>query len=66
MAYKTSIDLAERYCAAQPFLRKLRVLRNRLTAQEANTLKGQALAGDVEGAERGLMKAIGRMDYVER
>ena len=61
MAYKTSIDLAERYCAAQSFLRKLRILMYRLTPKEVADLKDQALSGDVEGAEQKLMKAIGRV-----
>jgi hypothetical protein len=42
------------------FLRKLKTAQQMLTVQQYRTLKGQALAGDVVGAERGLLKIIGR------
>jgi len=41
-------------------LRKLKAARQMLTVQQYRTLKGQVLAGDVAGAERGLIKLLGR------
>lgn len=43
---------------AKEFLRNLRRCRDRLTTQQLRTLRGQALAGDVSGAERGLDRLI--------
>ena len=34
--------------------------RKNLTAQQYRTLKGQCLAGDVEGAKKGLKKLLNR------
>ena len=44
------------------FMRRLRKLSRALgiSAQEFKTLKGQAIAGDVDGAERGLRKLLRR------
>ena len=53
-------DLARRHRKAQPFRKQLEKARNLLTPQEAKTLWGQALKGDIEGAERGLAKLIRR------
>ena len=53
-------DLARRYREAQPFRKQLEKARGLLTPQEAKTLWGQARAGDIEGAERGLAKLIRR------
>lgn len=36
--------------------------RSKLTPQQYRTLKGQILAGDVEGAEKGLAKLLRRRD----
>lgn len=52
--------MAKAYRMAQPFREKLRKARHLLTTQEAKTLWGQARAGDIEGAERGLAKLIRR------
>ena len=38
----------------QEFLRKLKACRKFLTPQQYRTLKGQALAGDLAGAIKGL------------
>lgn len=52
--------MAKAYRMAQPFREKLKKARHLLTTQEAKTLWGQAIAGDIEGAERGLAKLIRR------
>lgn len=39
---------------------ELRRERSNLTAQQFRTLKGQILAGDVEGAEKGLQRLLRR------
>ena len=52
--------LAKAYHMAQPFREKLKKARHLLTPLEAKTLWGQARAGDIEGAERGLAKLIRR------
>lgn len=38
------------------FFKSLDNFKKNLTSQQYKTLKGQALAGDVEGAEKGLKK----------
>lgn len=48
----------ENYTAALRFIRELRQYRNRLTRQQIHTLRGQAIAGDVDGAVRGLGKLL--------
>lgn len=53
-------DLARRHREAQPFRKQLEKARHLLTTQEAKTLWGQALKGDIEDAERGLAKLIRR------
>ena len=53
-------DLARRHREAQPFRKQLEKARHLLTTQEAKTLWGQARAGDIDGAERGLAKLIRR------
>lgn len=45
---------ANAYLKAHFFLRKLKHYSLKLTGQEYKTLRGQALAGDVEGATKGL------------
>lgn len=45
---------AQRYLKAREFLEKLRKYQNELDAQTYKTLRGQALNGDVQGAEKGL------------
>lgn len=44
---------------AQTLIR-LQAYRNRLTPQQYKTLRGQILAGDAEGAMRGLRKLLER------
>ena len=39
---------------------RLKACRDRLTRQQYKTLRGQVLAGDGEGAMRGLMKLLNR------
>lgn len=39
-------------------LLQLRACRDRLTAQQYNTLRGQVLAGDGDGALKGLRKIL--------
>ena len=41
-------------------LARLKGCRNRLTGQQYRTLRGQVLAGDADGAMRGLQKILGR------
>lgn len=41
---------------AEPFLRRLRAHGRELSTQQYKTLKGQALSGDLAGAEAGLKK----------
>ena len=53
------IDRME-YKAAAPFLSRLKVYRDALTWMQWKTLRGQALAGDIDGAEKGLAKIIRR------
>lgn len=42
------------------FLKRLKIFKKVLTAQERNTLKGQALSGDLVGAKKGLDKILKR------
>ena len=51
-----------KYAEAGPFLRRLRdaIKLRQVTRQEALTLKGQAMRGDVDGAEKGLAKILRR------
>ena len=50
------------YANAAQFLARLKVYRDILTFQQWRTLRGQAMAGDVEGAEKGLCKIMRRGD----
>lgn len=50
---------AQRYLTARPVLDNLRRYRGRLTSQQLKTLRGQALSGDVKGAEAGLCRILG-------
>ena len=43
----------------------LRGFRDKLTKQQYRTLKGQILAGDIDGAMRGLQKILGRVNAGE-
>ena len=51
----------ERYAKAQPVLYMMKKHRKRLTSQQFSTIKGQALAGDIEGAKKGLEKIVGEV-----
>ena len=42
------------------FLIKLKRNKHRLTFQQFRTIRGQALAGDLQGAEKGLNKLLQR------
>ena len=46
---------------AQQFIRSLKPYRGKLPIQTIRTLRGQALAGDVEGARRGLAKLVNKV-----
>ena len=50
---------AGRYQRAKVILDALRRNQRLLTPQEYKTIRGQALAGDVEGANKGLKRLIG-------
>lgn len=54
------MSTADRYTRANIFLGRLHdAYRQKLVStQEARTLRGQALKGDLEGAERGFMKLV--------
>ena len=45
---------AARYRAAHKFLETLKRFDGEITQQEYKTLRGQALAGDIDGAYKGL------------
>lgn len=49
---------AMRHLKAREFLEKLRKVQNKLDAQTYKTLRGQALSGDVQGAEKGLQRVL--------
>lgn len=42
------------------FMRKLKNSRPYLTKQQYRTIKGQALSGDIDGAEKGLNSLLSR------
>lgn len=44
------------YIRANHFLTELRSEYRWLTPQEYRTLRGQAISGDIDGAEKGLLK----------
>ena len=52
------MDDARQYLSARLFLEKLRRSAKYLQGQEFRTLKGQALAGDLAGAEKGLRRLL--------
>jgi hypothetical protein len=53
---------SQKYVGAASIIRRLKglVRTGRVTAQQARTLRGQALAGYVEAAEAGLEKLVRR------
>ena len=48
------------YADAAPFLARMKVYRDLLTWKQWHDLRGQALSGDIEGAEKGLATIIRR------
>lgn len=48
----------ERYIEAHAFLGQLNRARPWISIQQYRTLRGQALAGDIEGAQKGLIKIL--------
>ena len=48
------------YADAAPFLAKMKANRDLLTWKQWHDLRGQALSGDIEGAEKGLQTIIRR------
>ena len=52
------------YVEAEPFLFEMRrwYQHGAISWQEARTLKGQALAGDLDGARKGLAKLVKRRE----
>ena len=50
---------AKKFLNAHYFLKALKKHSRELTRQQMSTLRGQALAGDVDGAEKGLAKLLG-------
>lgn len=59
MSHEAQTD-AMRYLRANQFLNTLREHLDELTRQEFKTLRGQALSGDIAGAEKGLQTIIMR------
>ena len=63
---KTEMNSSAMAVTASDYNRAFRVLRKLrdyhksrlITSQEAKSIKGQALAGDIEGAERGLTRLV--------
>ena len=45
------------------FMKKLKNRRPYLTKQQYRTIKGQALAGDIDGAQKGLNSLLRRYAY---
>ena len=45
------------------FMKKLKNSRPYLTTQQYRTIKGQALAGDIDGAQKGLNSLLRRCAY---
>lgn len=58
---ETSVEQdAMRYLKAREFIEKLRKHQKELDAQAYRTLRGQAISGDVQGAEKGLQRILRR------
>ena len=45
------------------FMKKLKNCGPYLTKQQYRTIKGQALSGDIDGAQKGLNSLLGRCAY---
>lgn len=54
------------YKAAAPFLARMKLHRRQLTVQQWKTLRGQALSGDLEGAEKGFALIVRRWQETGR
>ena len=46
------------------FLKHLKKQRVRLTTQQYKTIRGQAIAGDIDGANKGLIKLLERGEKI--
>lgn len=49
------------YARAEPFLRRLKQYRKHMNSNQFAALRGQALHGDLEGANAGLEKIVRRL-----
>ena len=58
--YYHDIRKADAFLKANQFLMQLRKYNDKLTWQQYKTLRGQALAGDIEGAYKGLETLLAR------
>lgn len=47
---------------ANRFIKDLRLVKDKLTVQELRTLRGLALSGDIQGAEKGLRALLRGID----
>lgn len=56
----TISEEASRYLRARPFLRDLKAAAPYIDRQQVQTLRGQALNGDLDGSIKGLAKLMGR------
>jgi hypothetical protein len=59
---KQNVRKPEEYLAIQGFMRRLNKHVKALTRQEYTALRGQALSGDLEAAEKGFAKILERME----
>lgn len=69
MTHPTLREEASRYAAAHAILTELRTnyRKRRITPQQYKTLRGQAIAGDIDGATKGLAKVLrARMERGEK
>ena len=48
----------ERYAYAADFLRRLKLVRKKITFEQWQSLRRQALSGDVSGAQMGLLAIL--------
>lgn len=48
------------------FIKELKNYRGLIPKNTLKTIRGQALAGDIEGAEKGLKKAVEKYKKMER
>lgn len=50
---------AKRWLDAHHFIETLKKCNKQISSQQFKTLRGQAIAGDIAGAEKGLAKLMG-------